>query len=278
MAKTVTYFTRRRVWSLLATAIVGAALMAILLARSRSPGNPAHLSGWLLLSSLVFLAVYNLRKKLTYPPLLRSSTWLQLHVYVGLLSVLLFTVHIGFGIPRGPLEQTLALLYVGVATSGLVGLFLSRVIPRRLSVRGEEVLFERIPTFRRRLAERVEQLVIRSAEESQAVTLTDFHQQRLAGFFAGNRNFFHHLMQSAAPLHELQHELHALDRYFNEAEQSIASELAELIEAKDGLDYHHAMQSILKGWLFVHIPLTYPLLLFSLVHALLATAFSGPVS
>ena len=46
-------------------------------------------------------------------------------------------------------------------------------------------------------------------------------------------------------------------------------------ETKDQLDFHQAMQGLLKGWLFVHIPLTYALLLFALVHLVLVYAFSG---
>jgi hypothetical protein len=49
------------------------------------------------------------------------------------------------------------------------------------------------------------------------------------------------------------------------------------VRQKDGLDYHHALQLTLKLWLFVHIPLTYSLLIFSLVHLVLVYAFAGGV-
>jgi len=48
-----------------------------------------------------------------------------------------------------------------------------------------------------------------------------------------------------------------------------------LVRQKDGLDYHYALQLVLKGWLFTHIPLTYSLLLLTLVHVVLVFAFSG---
>jgi len=43
--------------------------------------------------------------------------------------------------------------------------------------------------------------------------------------------------------------------------------------AKNNLDYQHALQMVLKGWLFVHIPLTYSLIVVAAVHGVLAYAF-----
>ena len=52
-------------------------------------------------------------------------------------------------------------------------------------------------------------------------------------------------------------------------------QIADLVRQKDGLDYHHSLQLTLKLWLFAHIPLTYSLLIFSVVHVVLVYAFSG---
>ena len=130
-------------------------------------------SGWILLAMLLFLASYNLRKKLTYPPLVSSATWLRLHVYVGVISIVGFLWHTGWRMPNGLFEGTLAAVYVGVAASGLVGLALSRLIPGRLTVRGQEVLFERIPLYRRQLRERAEEVIVASAIESGNTTLSE---------------------------------------------------------------------------------------------------------
>ena len=276
MSAILSVVTRRR-WALVATLAGAAAFTGILLARSTSLHDPAYLSGWVLMGSLVFLSVYNLRKKLPYPPLLRSSTWLQAHLYVGALSALLFLFHTGFRVPNGPLEVSLALLYVSVAGTGVLGLFLSRVLPPRLAVRGQEVLFERIPVYRRQFREQVEQLVLKSVEGRAETILADFYRRKLADFFLRHRNTVHHLLQSTQPLHRMKNELRTLERYLSDEERGTARELAELIEAKDALDYHQAMQALLKGWLFLHIPLTYGLMIVAGVHVVLAYAFSGTV-
>ena len=108
--------------------------------------------------------------------------------------------------------------------------------------------------------------------------MADFYTRRLAGFFGGPRHFWHHLAQSNRPSRRLLDDLAALDRYLGDRERDAARELAGLIEAKDSLDYHFALQGTLKGWLFVHIPLTYAMLVFVFVHVVLVHAFRGGAS
>ena len=70
-------------------------------------------------------------------------------------------------------------------------------------------------------------------------------------------------------------ELEDLRRFANAAEQEKIEKLAALVRQKDGLDYHRSLQLALKQWLFVHIPLTYGLVVFTLAHLVLVFGFSG---
>lgn len=278
MADPLVNLVVRRFRAIVLTLGLTAALALMLVSRSLSMRDTAHLSGWILLSLTLFLTLYNARKKLTHPPLFRASTWLQFHIYGGVLSVVAFLFHIRFQFPNGRVEIVLAALFVGVAGSGVVGLFLSRVIPPRLAVRGEEVIFERIPIFRLKLRQQAEQLIVDCVESAPASTLANFYTERLAGFFDGPQHYLSHLAQSSRRSRRLLEELRALDRYFGDRERAAARELTDLIEAKDSLDYHHAMQGTLKGWLFVHIPLTFAMLVFVFVHVVLVHAFRGGAS
>ncbi len=271
-------FATRRWFAIALTALIAVAGTAVLSSYSLSLRDTAIGSGWVLLAVMLFLASYNLRKKLTYPPLLSSSTWLQLHVYVGLLSTVLFGSHIGWRIPTGLFEGALAAAYVCVAASGLVGLALSRLIPGRLTARGEEVLFERIPLYRRQLRERAEVVIVESASEVGTTTLSDFYTRRLADFFAGPRHAWRHVVQSTRTMAAMKNELRSLERYLDDRERETLRELTELVEAKDSLDYHRTMQGLLKGWLFVHIPLTYMLLVLTAAHMVIVHAFVGALS
>ncbi len=235
----------------------------------------AYVTGWVLLGIMLLLTFYNGRKKIPFLPLLSSRDWLQFHIYAGWFTLLLFVFHIRFRVPTGWFEITLAALYGLVMLSGIVGLFISRAFPKRLTSRGGEVIYERIPVIRRKLRERAEELALRSIPDVQATTVADFYTQELAGFFSKPKNQIKHLFEVRSPLNQMLRRIEDLHRFLNTQERKTMSEIADLIRQKDGLDYHHSLQFTLKIWLFVHIPLTYSLLIFAFVHLVLVFAFSG---
>ena len=84
-----------------------------------------------------------------------------------------------------------------------------------------------------------------------------------------------HLLASNRASFALLAEIDERSRYLSETERVYADSLRDLVIRKDDLDFHFALQATLKGWLFVHAPLTYGLLIVSLVHLVLVYAFGG---
>jgi len=222
---------------------------------------------------MILLAIYDARKRLSFLPLGSSESWLQVHIYAGFFTILLFLVHLRFRLPTGGFEWALAWLYALVTGSGIVGLILTRVLPRRLSTRGGEVIYEKIGALRHALRLKAEELAL--GNEAKSPAIAEFYAQHLGGFFSGPKYFWPHLLDSRRPLNALVTEVDELRRYLNEQERATLEKLLQLVRQKDGLDYHHALQTVLKLWLFVHLPLTYSLMLFSFLHILLVFAFSG---
>lgn len=251
------------------------AFVAICIKHFRPLPKVAYITGWLLLFLMILLAVYNGRKKIPFLPLATSKGWLQFHIYAGYATLLLFLFHVQFRIPTGWFEITLTVLYMLVMLSGILGLFISRSFPKRLTSHGGEVIYEKIPIVRRALREKAELLALKSIPAVQASTVADFYARDLADFFTRPRNFWRHLFESRSPRNKLLKKIEDLTRFLNEKERTVMSEIADLVRQKDGLDYHRALQLALKVWLFVHIPLTYSLLIFSFVHLVLVYAFSG---
>ncbi|MEE8146869.1 MAG: hypothetical protein V3T24_04640, partial [Longimicrobiales bacterium] len=68
-------------------------------------------------------------------------------------------------------------------------------------------------------------------------------------------------------------ELESLDNYLSDDERAVKDRMADLIRTKADLDFHFAHQTVLKYWLFAHIPLSYSLLIVGLTHAVVAHAF-----
>ncbi len=83
------------------------------------------------------------------------------------------------------------------------------------------------------------------------------------------------MLLSAGSQLKLAQEMQAVCRYLDDNGQAIIQELSEIVKEKDALDYHQALQSALKAWLFVHIPLTYSMIIVALLHMVLALGYTG---
>jgi hypothetical protein len=234
----------------------------------------AKYSGELLVLLLLLLALFNVRKKLPFLPLGSATAWLQFHIYAGWLSVALFLLHAGPQWPRSALGFALWLVFLSVAASGAFGLWLSRWLPPRLTRSGESLVYERIPRLRHQLEDEAGNLVRQAETEAASSTLADFHRQVLAPYFARTPTLFSPLAEDDAAHHRAGHELASLRRYLSEREMLIADQLAELLEAKRNLDAQYAGQRLLKLWLFVHLPLTYGLLVLVAAHVWLVLHYS----
>ena len=265
---------RRAILSFLTSAAAAALAAAWPGLEARFP-HLAYLTGWVLLGLCLFLTAYNARKKLPVLPFLSSRAWLQLHAYAGLFAGVLFLFHLRLSFPAGLFNLALAALFVAVSLSGIAGWWLSRVIPRRLTTAGGEVPFERIPAVRRDLRLRAEEAALAAIPEARASTLADYYLRELAPAFAAGPAFFRHLAGSRRLLNDRLADLAEAGRFLGPAEQVRAETLAGLVRARHVLDFHYANQLLLKGWLFVHVPLTYGLLVFTGLHVILVHAFSG---
>lgn len=232
-------------------------------------------TGYLLMLAILFLALYNARKKLPVLPWTTSAGWLQAHIYVGLSTAVLFGVHVNWRLPDGPLELPLALLFVTTFVSGLIGLYWSRTLPKRLARVSEEVIYERIPLMRSELRDRAQQTVLETVHSAGATTLGEFYSDRLHGYFEKSRGLSYFLSPSNSVRKRLLAELTEIQRYLSEPERETCEQLFALVRRRDDLDYHDALQWRLKAWLFVHIGLTYPLLAVASLHGVLAHLFDG---
>jgi hypothetical protein len=67
--------------------------------------------------------------------------------------------------------------------------------------------------------------------------------------------------------------LEGLKRYLNEEEEEIAEQLIEMVVTKKNLDVQWNLQSVLKFWLFIHVPLSFGLLALAAAHIALVWQF-----
>lgn len=268
------HFARRR-WRNFS--VLGLALIVLLVWFAQRQSDLAQYSfstGYCLLGALVFLAAYNVRKR--FPSIAwlgTSSQWMQVHIYVALGSLAVFIAHVGWENPQGVLERILGGLYLTVFGSGLLGLYWTRSIPRRLSAVRDQIVFEQIPLRRSDLIRQVRQLLFEAHPASSV--LCRFYVNHLAPFFERPRPILYLIKPSGTKCRALVDEIDGLSRYLAPAQRETGKRLAELVRSKDDLDFHLALQGRLRIWLFLHIGLTYSLLLIAVVHGLTAHRFHG---
>ena len=266
--------SRRRKKYALVT-IVGIALIftIVWLLQSRLL-NSSFFTGYIFIGSLFFLTGLGMRKRLTFLPKIGSASfWMQLHIYVGLSTFVIFGMHVKWRIPDGGLEIFLSALYLFVAFSGVYGMYVTKILPKRLTALNEEVIYERIPAFRQKLAQQARSIVLEACESSEV--LAKFYANRLIYFFERPRSFAYNVSPSGGRRRQLVGEIEALDRFLGEDQRTASRKLAVLVRQKDDLDFHRAIQGRLKIWLFAHIGVTYSLLIVAVVHGVMAHAFSG---
>lgn len=267
-------FRRRRAIAICLTIVLSLVIWLVFNHLEHQLVRTAWYSGYLMFASLLFLAAFNLRKK--FPAVIfpgNASTWMQLHIHVAFLSVIILLVHTGFRVPSGRLEILLAGLYGLVFASGLYGLYVTRTTPRKLTATGFEVVFEQIPARRRRLAAKARELVLETAHATDV--LASFYMKKLAGFMELPRTLAYNFAPSLRQSRMLMTELRELDRYLVADQRDASRQLSEMIREKEDLDFHRALQGRLKLWLFVHIGLTYGLLIIAALHGVIAHAFGG---
>jgi hypothetical protein len=235
----------------------------------------SYASGYLLYGLVAFLALFNLRKKLPSLPLGSASTWLQLHLYVGIIAGAVFGMHLAWRVPNGWFECLLAMTFMMTFVSGIVGLVVSRRVPHLLNRVRHQVIYERSPAIRRLLAERSRQTVLESVAASGGTTLADFYTTKLFDFFAMPRSLGYFVLPSSARRKRLLADMQHLDRYLSPPEKTACEGLFAMVRRKDDLDFQEVQQRRVKLWLFGHIALTYALLVFATVHGVLALAFRG---
>ncbi len=237
-------------------------------------GDTEFATGYLLFALILFLALYSGRKKLSMIPAGRASVWLTLHVVVGLTAMAVFGLHTQVVWPSGLIDQMLAALFYLVCASGAVGYGLQIWIPGRLTQGGRESIYERIPADLADLRAEVDKALLAAAGESGHATLGRYYLETLAWYFARPRFALSHVLGGRRAEHWLKGRLGAIERYLSAPERPHLARIADLGALKTQIDGQYALQSLLKRWLLVHVPLSAALLVLGFWHLVVVHVFA----
>lgn len=266
---------RTRNFCLLAVA-VGAAYTSLSIVDLALKLQPFY-SGWLMVVSIIVLMAFYLKKRLSVVPFGNNSSWAQWHYYIGLFVFAIFFKHLDFQFPDGKLELALTTLLLIIMVSGIAGAIINRTFAKRLSVLDEEIIYERIQQHRQKLKDQVEKMLSDVVTKTGSTTLSDYYLKYLLSFFARPQYFISHVLGNDYNYHKLQNNLEQQVRYLSSDEVECALKLQSLIQQKNTLDRHSALQGVLKYWGVLHMPIALILICLVFVHIVLVYAFRGAV-
>ncbi len=256
-----------QIFFLAALAVCALMLTLNLLTSDMTPGNAWRIgygvsAAVLLVSSLS----YGIRRRAIRVVPGSSSQWLQVHLYGGVIFLLLVLMHTGFRLPHGRLSWTLWLLAGWVVLGGLVGALIQRWIPRILtSGLAIEAHYDRIPELVKNIRERGESIV-----EGSGDALRRFYERDLKKDLEAPRARPIFCVDITGGIRARMRGFTYLERILPEADKIKLGELAQLFKTKLGLDAHYTLQKLLRWWLYGHVPFALLLGILVLIHVFAA--------
>ncbi|MGC2193612.1 MAG: ferric reductase-like transmembrane domain-containing protein [Terriglobales bacterium] len=253
---------------------------------------------------MLFAGLLGLRKRFPVWRVGRAQTWMRGHLWLGLVSFPLILLHGGihFG---GSLTRVLMWLFILVFASGILGAALQHFMPRVQTTQlPMETIYEQIDRVRGQLAEEAGRLVEESCAALEGEVSSATERQRAAAAGAGAnwdvtvasgmqvdeqastelRRFLASEVQpyldKAGPRGTRLGAPAVAAAMFRQLRvllpptlHSNIDDLENVCEEKRQLDKQSRLHKILHGWLLVHVPLSYALLLLGAWHAIVAVRF-----
>jgi hypothetical protein len=245
--------------------------------------DPRYLDGWVLAGGMGLQLYFHIAIKTARLSPKSTIRWRKIHIFLGYLLIAAFVSHSDFSLPDTGFEWALWASFVLVALSGIFGTYLAWSLKAKRGI-DERIGYERIPIRRAELARDAEAAVAKTDPSAAAIGLPapphdawimDFYAAHLQDFFQGQRNSTAHLIGSQRPLKRLTDEIDNLSRYVDQQSKEKLAAIRNLVIEKDRLDFAHVHLGLTKGWLFVHVPVTYALIVLTVLHVLVVYAFSS---
>jgi hypothetical protein len=247
--------------------------------------DPRYLDGWMLIGGMGLQLYFHIAIKRGSLLPKSAKRWQKIHIFVGYLLIAAFISHSNFSLPDTAFEWLLWASFTLVSLSGILGTYLTWSLQAKHGL-SESVSFDRIPERRAELAQEVYALVNETDPAPTLIALPapphdawimDLYAVHLRNFLGGPRNVAAHLIGSKRPLKRLTDEIDNLSRYVDAQSQEKLAAIREMVIEKDRLDFARVYFGLTKGWLFVHVPVTYSLVVLTVVHVLVVYAYSAGI-
>jgi len=214
--------------------------------------------------SMVFLALYIVRKNIFCFRLGPAQSWLQAHIYIGIISLVIILMHSGFNF-TGIFSIVFLVLFILVIASGIVGTLIYKTIPLSLTKYGRDIKPENetITDMEKHLSE-ADQLVSRTSDEFREI-----YKKTIRPFLKSKRTSWEYLFMEESELIRKRKDMMENCKHLVPAGDIYdINILSSMLLEREKLSFVWSKKKLLKIWLNFHLPLSTAMITMSLIHIL----------
>ena len=254
----------RRIFVVLLIAVVGAYFYY---ARREFPhggstvGLSLGIAGFLL---ILLLAFFGIRKRWYRSRFGTLEQWLQSHIYLGLLVMVVLLLHTGGRFNDKIAVATLIIAAI-VVSSGIFGAILYVTVPRMLTEVESNLTVEELSEQLNQNAKQMARVASGKSAPFQRI-YTELIREGIPGWLAGWRLLFSRKRRDAKAGGDWASLLGLVQKDEQEVLRQMLVISRQRKELLLRLVFQQRYKNILEAWLYIHIPFTIVLLLFGVVH------------
>ena len=224
---------------------------------------------------ILLLAFFGIRKRWYRTRFGTLEQWLQSHIYLGLLVLLILFFHTG-GRFNDKIAVTTFILAAIVIVSGIVGAIFYVAIPRLLTEVESNLTVEEISNQLNQLGKQMARVASDQSAPFQRIYL-ELMRESTPGWLAGWRLLFTRMRRRESQMPRDWTTL--LSLVPKDEQEDLRSMLVLSRQRKElllRLIFQQRYKNLLESWLYVHVPVTIALLVFAVVH-IVAVFYYGQV-
>ena len=210
------------------------------------------------------LAFFGIRKRWYRSTFGTVEQWMQSHIYLGIFVLVVLLFHTG-GRFNDKVAVTTLLLVAVVVCSGVLGAILYVTVPRLLTEVESNLTVSEISEQLNQLAKQMARIASGRSAPFQRIFEQLLREGR-PGWLAGWRLLLARMRRGPAQISDWANLLGLVPKDEQEELRQMLVVSRQRKELLIRLIYQQRYKNILEFWLYIHIPFTILLLLFSIVH------------
>jgi hypothetical protein len=215
------------------------------------------------------LAFFGIRKRWYRSTFGTVEQWMQSHIYLGILALVILIFHAGGRFNDKVAVATLILVAIVVA-SGVLGAILYVAVPRMLTEVESNLTAAEISEQLNQLAKQMARIASKRSAPFQRI-YNQLIREDAPGWLAGWRLLFRRMRRGTKRAADWTNLLGLVEKDEQDDIRQLLVVSRQRKELLIRLIYQQRYKNVLESWLYIHIPFTILLLVFSIVHV--AAAF-----